>query len=360
MRAGSYEPDKQGSGRVTFRSRAEAKKAYLMRAVATKNIARKKASDFTSGLEYQGSLKAKTATVSQGNLLTGDTERIKRVRVQSASPKSAVMGVLKREAAKSGKPMAPRKPVKPVAKRNFYAERSRASTNLDRASKAIKKIERRIEKTNTPKNQKALAKARKSAATAFKALRLFAKTIESGQLYGRGSGRRIKSGAPRPSGTLAKPRNLKPGAIAARKAKAAPVKPPRTRKAATAGKSANAAATKAERVLARVASNAAKSRKAGRGRKQELKKAKSAAVADLARIFLQGLAVGKNDPNVQYPRQQLLGTLNNSLKRPLPKTQRRSTTKKSKEESLSDKSYRNWYANMIDIQRRKKKQQPKP
>jgi hypothetical protein len=217
-RAGSYDPAKQGGGRVTFRSRLAAKKAYLMRAVATKNIANRKASDFTSGLEYQGSLKAKSATVSQGNLLTGDTERIKRVRVRSASPKSAIMGVLKREAAKSGRPMAPRKPVTPRAPRYAYRKINRANANLDRASKAINKLEKRLEKTNTPKSQKALAKARKSAAVAFKARRLLNR--EPSRFYGRGSGRRVKSGAPRPSGTLAKPRNLKPGAIAAKKAKA--------------------------------------------------------------------------------------------------------------------------------------------
>jgi Skp family chaperone for outer membrane proteins len=190
-----------------------------MRAVATKNIANRKASDFTSGLEYQGSLKAKSATVSQGNLLTGDTERIKRVRVRSASPKSAIMGVLKREAAKSGRPMAPRKPVTPRAPRYAYKKINRANANLDRASKAINKLEKRLEKSNTPKSQKALAKARKSAAVAFKARRLLNR--EPSRFYGRGSGRRVKSGAPRPSGTIAKPRGLKPGAIAARKAKAA-------------------------------------------------------------------------------------------------------------------------------------------
>ena len=116
--------------------------------------------------------------------------------------------------------------------------------------------------------------------------------------------------------------------------------------------------TKAERVLARLGSNFKRSEKPTRSRKQELKSARSRAVADLARVYLSNLAVGKNDPNVQYPRKQLIDTLNKSMRKPLPKTKRRTTTqRKPKEETPGDKSYRDWLTNMIDISRRKKKRQ---
>jgi hypothetical protein len=140
--------------------------------------------------------------------------------------------------------------------------------------------------------------------------------------------KRISS--PRPSGTLAKPRNLKPGAIAARKAKAAPEKPPRTRKAATASKSASAEptkTTKAERVIARIESNQARGSTVARSKKEDRRLARTLAISQFAKSYVSERAVGNRDPNAQYKKADLLPQLNKALSRPTPKKQRKSTTR---------------------------------
>jgi hypothetical protein len=117
MRAGSYDPAKQGGGRVTFRTRAEAGKAYLNRAAATKSTASKS----YNGGRYagdgvktgtKGSARIRTAAVAQGNLLSGKADNVRVRKARSFSDRSALGGAMRRAAgtvvARKGKPVAPK------------------------------------------------------------------------------------------------------------------------------------------------------------------------------------------------------------------------------------------------------------
>jgi hypothetical protein len=101
---------------------------------------------------------------------------------------------------------------------------------------------------------------------------------------------------------------------------AAPVKPA---KAPRAGKVKGP--SKGERVLARIAQNFARASAESRSKKEERKLARTAAVAEMAQGRVSRLAVGKRDPAQQYTRAELLPQLNKSLKRPIPKRERKST-----------------------------------
>jgi hypothetical protein len=111
----------------------------------------------------------------------------------------------------------------------------------------------------------------------------------------------------RPSGTIVKPRGLKPGAIAARKAKAKP--------------------TKAERVIARIEGNQARGSTVARSKKEDRRLARTLAISQFAKSYVSERAVGNRDPNTQYKKADLLPQLNKALSRPSPKKQRKSTTR---------------------------------
>ncbi len=112
----------------------------------------------------------------------------------------------------------------------------------------------------------------------------------------------------------------RPVAVAAAAKPAAPAKPA---KAPRAGRSKGP--SKGERVLARIAQNFARASAESRSKKEERKLARTAAVAEMAQGRVSRLAVGKRDPAQQYTRAELLPQLNKSLKRPIPKRERKST-----------------------------------
>lgn len=122
MRAGSYDPAKQGGGRQVFRTKAEARQAYLKRAAATKSTASKSYNDgryVGDGVKTgtKGSARIRTAAVAQGNLLSGKADNVKVRKVRSLSGRSALGGAMRREgsgkkpgaiAARKEKPVAPK------------------------------------------------------------------------------------------------------------------------------------------------------------------------------------------------------------------------------------------------------------
>jgi len=121
IRAGSYDPAKRGSGRVTFRTKAEVGKAYLKRVAATKSTASKSYNDgrYAGGgvkTGTRGSARVRTAAVAQGNLLSGKADNVKARKVRSFSGRSALGGAMRRAAAKSAKPVATPKPSTPARK----------------------------------------------------------------------------------------------------------------------------------------------------------------------------------------------------------------------------------------------------
>ncbi len=104
---------------------------------------------------------------------------------------------------------------------------------------------------------------------------------------------------------------------------AGPVSPAKPAKAPRAGRSKGP--SKGERVLARIAQNFARASAESRSKKEERKLARTAAVAEMAQGRVSRLAVGKRDPAQRYTRAELLPQLNKSLKRPIPKRERKST-----------------------------------
>jgi len=104
---------------------------------------------------------------------------------------------------------------------------------------------------------------------------------------------------------------------------ARPAAPAKPAKAPRAGKAKGP--SKGERVLARIAQNFARASAESRSKKEERKLARTAAVAEMAQGRVSRLAVGKRDPAQQYTRAELLLQLNKSLKRPIPKRERKST-----------------------------------
>ena len=112
-------------------------------------------------------------------------------------------------------------------------------------------------------------------------------------------------------------------AMAAAAKPATPAKPTKPAKAPRAGRVKGP--SKGERVLARIAQNFARASAESRSKKEERKLARTAAVAEMAQGRVSRMAVGKRDPAQQYTRAELLPQLNKSLKRPIPKRERKST-----------------------------------
>lgn len=108
MRAGTYDQTKQGSGRATFRSRPEARKAYLKRVAATKGTASKslnrgRYADEGVKTGTKGSARFRSTSVAQGNLLSSKADNVKSRKVRSFSGRSALGAAIKREGKKGPK-----------------------------------------------------------------------------------------------------------------------------------------------------------------------------------------------------------------------------------------------------------------
>ena len=238
MRAGSYDPAKQGGGRQVFRTRAEARKAYLKRAAATKSTASKSYNDgryVGDGVKTgtKGSARIRTAAVAQGNLLTGKADNVKVRKARSFSGRSALGGAMRRE-AKSAKPVAaPRssvrviRPNRPAMRPGPGPDRGKISEYVDavrgsrrRLSSAKPGTANAAEATQGLKdNRRALSRRIQRERGARRGLKPSTSLQVLTGTVPAPPARRVKTA--RPSGTLAKPKGLKPGAIAARKAKAA-------------------------------------------------------------------------------------------------------------------------------------------
>lgn len=115
---------------------------------------------------------------------------------------------------------------------------------------------------------------------------------------------------------------------------------------------AQAQVARAARIADRLAANIARSQKPAKSQKAMAKRARSAAVAQLASQFLSARAVGKRNPNVQYSRAQLMDGLGKSISRPLPKSSRKSTAKGRK--GSQERSDRDFMASMILRNRRRR------
>jgi hypothetical protein len=103
------------------------------------------------------------------------------------------------------------------------ARAARATTNYNRAQKAALEAQQRVNRRRSPKNLAAADRAQKTLQTAARAYRILVglggeKMAVARKPSPKGAGPRMK--AARPVGTVAKPKGLKPGAIAARKARA--------------------------------------------------------------------------------------------------------------------------------------------
>jgi len=128
---------------------------------------------------------------------------------------------------------------------------------------------------------------------------------------------------------------------------AAAIKGKVKRDPAAMAKASKPAASKAERVLGRLTANA---KRAAGG--SDAKSARSSAVALMAQHSLSNRAVGKRDPNQQYPRAELVAGLNKSMSKPLPKAQKKSTGKKPTKGEL--RLERDAAASLIRFNRRRK------
>jgi len=253
IRAGSYDPAKRGSGRVTFRTKAEARKAYLKRAAATKSTASKSYNDGRyagDGVKTgtKGSARIRTAAVAQGNLLSGKADNVKARKVRSFSGRSALGGAMRKAAAKSAKPVAAQpKPSTPARKpATLKWEKPAGSVGRQTASLpggrrvnvyldgkgATASIfnERDRSPVMNRKDFRNVTEAKKWAASpSARGPRILGRYQPSGKRRkawemptdASPSLANIQGKKARPSGTIAKPRDLKPGAIAARTAKAA-------------------------------------------------------------------------------------------------------------------------------------------
>jgi hypothetical protein len=91
------------------------------------------------------------------------------------------------------------------------------------------------------------------------------------------------------------------------------------------------AKTKGERIIDRITANVERASRESTSKNQEQKLARTLAVSNFAKSVISRRGVGSRDPSKQYSKQDLLPTLNKSLSKPLPKNQRKSTTKSKKD-----------------------------
>ncbi len=352
---GRYTPTTNGKGQVVG-MRDRTKPAPSPAAVAQAARSQRANRNLNAAMAREGdgpnSKASRSASVAKraGDIYKGkvDPKQKTKARLTKTSDPEALRKRTKKIKDNTLKPAAAKPAAKPAASKVSFdqaAWQRRASraknAGLVRASKEV----------GNPIKSKADKKVYRAYATRVKAEQFYQgltkdRTDKTGRTLVRGAEGMKQNFNARPRrgtastsiGVAARNRQYEQARLAKREAN----------KQARIAAAAKPAASKAERVLGRVTANA---KRAAGG--SDAKSARSSAVALLAQSSLSSRAVGKRDPNRQYPRAELVAGLNKSMSKPLPKSQRASTgrTRNKGEQMLQ----RDAAASLIRFNRRKRK-----